>query len=390
MSFKQAPHDLLMVPGFIEFTDEVLWANAHPAVGLISDEFVSAFGEVLAGLRRVMYASKDSQPVVLSGSGNMGWDLATLNILEPGDDVLVLQTGHFSDLWEDSLLPYGINVTKLTAPVGERPSIEEIKEALKQKKYRAITITQVDTSTGVLSDVKTISAATHEVSPETLVFVDGVCSVGAEELRVDEWGIDFVLTAPQQGLGCPPGVSIILMGPRALKAFEERKAPVESYFLSLKRWIPVMRSFEGGKLAFLATPPTNLIFAMQVSLRSMLDGPVSLEERFEKTKQASAKVKSFVAEMGLQQLVSEELQRTNGAANSMTTVRYPKGITAADIVPKMAERGVVIGGGIHSTCKDDYFRIGHIGVSVTDESRGDVDKVLTNLREVLAEAGYKP
>ncbi|WFC98216.1 hypothetical protein MYAM1_000941 [Malassezia yamatoensis] len=389
MKFEQDAHETLMVPGFVEFEDDVLYANANPAIAPVSPEFVAAFNSVLKNLRSIVYASDSTQPIVVAGSGNMGWDMATLNVLEPGDKVLVLQTGHFSDLYDDSLQPYGIQTTKLLAPLGNRPSLDEIRTALKKDSFRAISITQVDTSSGVLNDVKAIASLVHEVSPSTLVFVDAVCSVASEELRFDDWGIDLILTAPQQGLATPPGISIMLVGPRALEAYQGRKAPPATYFLSWDRWIPVMKSFESGPIKYFATPPTNLILALNKSLDNILHGDVSLEERLQKNIQASHRVKEFVSKMGLKQLVDEDLQKAGGAANSLTTIRYPKGITAQDILPKMAQRGIIIGAGIHQTCKDEYFRIGHIGSNVIDTQRDDIGKLLKNLEEVLKEAGYR-
>lgn len=111
---------------------------------------------------------------------------------------------------------------------------------MKAKKYKIITITHTDTSTGVLSDIKAVSEIVHRVSPDTLVVVDGVCSVGCEEIQFDAWGIDVVLTASQKAIGAPAGLCIIMLSGRAVTTFEARKAPPGSYFASLKNWLPSM------------------------------------------------------------------------------------------------------------------------------------------------------
>ncbi|WFC98215.1 hypothetical protein MYAM1_000940 [Malassezia yamatoensis] len=389
MTFEQAPHKLLMIPGPIEVADDVLYENAHPAVAHVAPEFCQVYSEVLKNLRKVVYASDKVQPLAIAGSGTMGWDMTAVNALQPGEEVLVLETGYFSDGYADAMRAYGVKPTVLEAPAGQRPSLDQVKDALKQKKYRAVTITHVDTSTGVLTDVKAVAAAVREVSPETFIFVDSVCAVASEDLRFDDWGIDLVLTGSQKGLGCPPGLSIMLIGPRVIKAFEERKTPPATYYLNWKHWFPVMKAYEAASPAYFGTPPTNLIYALHRSLKTIVEGPVSLEERIKLTKQASDKVKNTLTEMGLQQLVDPELQKGNGAANGMTAVRYPNGLKAPDVLPKMAQRGIVLGAGIHKDCKDQYFRIGHMGVSVVDKSRDDVDKVLSNLKEVLSEATQK-
>ena len=190
-------------------------------------------------LRRLLQTSNPaSQPFVISGSGTLGWDLVAANLAEKDEDVLVLHTGYFADSFSDCFETYGVRATQLKAPIGDRPQLPEIEKALKEKKYKLIAVTHVDTSTGVLSEVKTLSELVHRVSPETLVVVDGVCSVGCEEIAFDEWGIDVVLTASQKAIGCPPGLSISMFSGRAMEVFKNRKSPPSSYFASLKNWTP--------------------------------------------------------------------------------------------------------------------------------------------------------
>jgi alanine-glyoxylate transaminase/serine-glyoxylate transaminase/serine-pyruvate transaminase len=184
--------------------------------------------------------SADSQPFVISGSGTLGWDLVASNLIEPGEDVLVLTTGYFSDGFADCLKVYGANVTQLRAPVGSRPQLPEIEKALSEKKYKMITVTHVDTSTGVLSELEKFSELVRKVSPETLIIVDGVCSVACEEIAFDDWKLDGVVTASQKAIGCPAGLSISMFSGRAMKTFEDRKAPQTSYFASMKNWTPSM------------------------------------------------------------------------------------------------------------------------------------------------------
>lgn len=179
-----------------------------------------------------------SQPFVISGSGTLGWDLVAANLAEPGDDVLVLHTGYFGDSFADCLQTYGAKATQLKGAIGSTPQLPEIEKALKEKKYKLLTITHVDTSTGVLSDLKSISELVQRVSPETLVIVDGVCSVGSEDIQFDKWQLDGVITAGQKGIGCPAGLSISMFSGKAIKSFQSRKTPPGSYFGSFKNWLP--------------------------------------------------------------------------------------------------------------------------------------------------------
>ena len=164
------------------------------------------------------------------------------NLVEKGDDVLVLHTGYFADSFADCFVTYGINATQIKAPIGDRPGLEEIEAKLKERKWKMITITHVDTSTGVLSDVKAVSELVHKISPETLVVADSVCAVGSEEINFDDWGLDVVLTASQKGIGCPPGLCIVMCSGRAMEAYKNRQSPPTSYFASMKNWLPSMSS----------------------------------------------------------------------------------------------------------------------------------------------------
>lgn len=118
--------------------------------------------------------------------------MAASNLVEPGENVLVLNTGYFGDSFAECLAIYGANVDQLGATVGDKPTVQQIEEALQKKKYKLLTFTHVDTSTGVLSNAKEICAAVKRVSPDTLTALDGVCSVGSEEIRMDDWGVDIV------------------------------------------------------------------------------------------------------------------------------------------------------------------------------------------------------
>ena len=190
-------------------------------------------------LRKLLQTTDpSSQPFVISGSGTVGWDQVAANLAEKGDEALVLHTGYFADSFADCFETYGIKATQLKAPIGDRPQLDEIEKALKEKQYKLITVTHVDTSTGVLSEIEELSKLVHRVSPETLLIVDGVCSVGCEEIRFDDWKLDAVITASQKAIGCPAGLSIVMASGRAIERFKNRKSRPASYFASWQNWLP--------------------------------------------------------------------------------------------------------------------------------------------------------
>jgi len=384
-SFKQQPHKLLVIPGPIEVADDVLFAAAHPSVSHMSPEFAGVFQDCIAKLKQVLF-TETAQPIIVAGSGTLGWDMAASNLVEPGEDVLVLNTGYFGDSFAECLSIYGAKVEQLGAPVGDKPTAAQIEEALKKRKYKMLTFTHVDTSTGVLSDAKEICEIVKRVSPDTITVLDGVCSVGSEQILMDAWGVDVVLAASQKGLGVPPGLCVTCVSQKALSVFKARKAPATSYFASWAKWLPVMEAYSKGSAAYFATPAVQLIYALQASLTTMTTRSPSLEERFALHQETSTKLKKAVQDMGLS-LVTKS---SDAAANGMTAIYTPDGITPGDVVGKMLKKGVVVAAGLHKDIKTKYMRIGHMGVSVVDKSRGDIDQIIQALTESLVESGYKP
>lgn len=237
MSFHQLEHPLLVIPGPIEVSDDVLFANATPSQSHMSKSFTETFGAAIKMFRQVLVTER-GQPFIVAGSGTLGWDMVASNLTEPRDEALVLHSGYFGQSFADCFEAYGIKVTQLKAPVGQCPTREQISEALKSKKYKVITVTHVDTSTGVLSNPQMVAEVVREISPDTLVVLDGVCSVGSEEIRMDEWGLDVVMCASQKGLGVPPGLSLVCASERAIQLVETRKTRINTYFASWLNWLP--------------------------------------------------------------------------------------------------------------------------------------------------------
>ena len=207
---------LLMIPGPIEFEPEVLSALGAPTTSHVAPDFIEVFGQALEKTRRV-FLSDDGQPFILAGSGTLAMDSAVANLVEPGDKVLVVNTGYFSDRLGAICERYGAQVTHVRAPVGGRPSIEEVEAALQAGRYKMLAITHVDTSTAVLTDVRALARLAQRY--DALSVVDGVCSVAGEELRMSAWGVDVAFTASQKAISVPPGLALLVASPRALAAF---------------------------------------------------------------------------------------------------------------------------------------------------------------------------
>ncbi|RDA94883.1 hypothetical protein CP533_4308 [Ophiocordyceps camponoti-saundersi (nom. inval.)] len=380
---SQQSHPTLLIPGPVEFDDAVLQSMSHYSESHVGAGFVATFGETLSMLRRLFQTTDgSSQPFVISGSGTLGWDLVAANLMEPGEEALVLSSGYFGDGFADCLEAYGGKVTKLEGPVGGKPQLADIEKALKEKRYKILTVTHVDTSTGVLSDIKSVAAAAKKVSPETLVIVDGVCSVACEEIAFDEWGLDGVLTASQKAIGCPAGLCISMFSGRAVAAVKARKTEAATYFASMKRWLPIMQNYEAKKPSYFATPSPQLIHALNTALKQILTKPLS--ERFQKHTETAKKVGKAVTDLGLKTVAIEEGDRSH----AMTAIYLPDKVAVTDILPKLLSKGVIFAGGLHKEIATKYVRFGHMGVSVMDPKRDDVSEAIEAFREALAECGY--
>ncbi|KAJ3571272.1 hypothetical protein NP233_g3861 [Leucocoprinus birnbaumii] len=377
----QPDHKLLAIPGPVEVSDNVLSALAQPPISHVSPEFARIFQQAILLSRKVV-GSQYGQPFIIAGSGTLGWDQVGANLIERGDRALVVSTGYFGEGFKDCLLSYGAQVTTLKAPVlGETVPFSAIEAALRDQEYKLITITHVDTSTGVLSDIRGIAELVKKVSPSTLVVLDAVCSVGCEEIKMDIWGLDIVLTASQKAIGAPPGLSILIASQRAVKAYSNRKTPVQGYYASWKKWLPIMESYMVAKPAYFGTQAVNLVYALAEALSELMKGgEEGLAARIEAHKKAARRLRAVAAQLGMKSLAA-----AGAEAAGLSAVWVPEGLRATEIIQKANARGVVFAGGLLADVKDRYIRIGHMGVSVVEGERGDVDRISEVLRTIIGE-----
>lgn len=366
---------LLMIPGPIEFTDEVLAEMRKGTLSHVDPQFVEEFGQALEKMRGVWLAP-GGQPFILAGSGTLAMELAVANLTEPGDKVLVVNAGYFSDRMADIFKVHGAEVDIVPSAVGDLPSAEAVSARLKSKKYKVMSITHVDTSTGLRADVKGLTAAAREAG--VLTIVDGVCAVAGEELRQDEWGVDIALTASQKAVGVPPGLALLMAGPRALGAFRARKQPVRSYYCDWGNWLPVMEAYEARKSAYFGTPAVNLVRALNVSLGQILEE--GMDARFRRHELGARAFRAGLKAMGMNFVpVREEL-----CASTLSAPWYPAGVDAG-VLKQVAAEGAVLAGGLHPEIKAKYFRVGHMGMS----GAAEILATLGAIERGFAKAGYK-
>jgi len=366
---------LLMIPGPIEFTPEVMRAMAMPTTSHVAPAFVECMGQALE-LTREVFLCPGGQPFIVAGSGTMAMDMAACNLIEPGDNALVVNSGYFSDRFGAILERYGARVTHVKAAIGDVPSLDEVEAEIKKGDYKALTVTHVDTSTAVLTDIKGLAGLCRKYG--VLSIVDGVCSVAGEELRQGEWGVDIVLTACQKAIGVPPGLALLVASDKAIETFKNRQTPVGSYYSDWANWLPIMESYENRKAAYFGTQAVNLVWALNVSLEQIL--AEGMDNRFARHRLMSDAFKTGMAALGLKQIPVS----ADKAAHTLTAPYFPVGVTGG-VLPLIAEAGVILAGGLHAEIRDTYFRIGHMGAV----SASDILATVGAIEAGLAKAGYK-
>ncbi|GHG90066.1 alanine--glyoxylate aminotransferase family protein [Comamonas sp. JC664] len=367
--------DLLMIPGPVEFEPEVLQALGAPTLSHTDPAFIAVFGRALKRLREVCLAPS-AQPFVVSGSGTLAMELAVANLVEPGDAALVVNTGYFSDRMAKILERHGAKVTHVRAPPGDVPSLDEVETHLSKGGFKLLSVTHVDTSTGVLAPAEALVRAARKHG--ALSVVDGVCATAAETFRQDAWEADVYLTASQKAVGVPPGLALLTVGPRAMEAWRKRRTPVASVYADFAEWLPIMEAYEAGKPAYFATPPVNLVAALDVSLGQIL--AEGMEARFARHQRMARAFRAGWRALGLRLLPTSEAV----AANTLSAVYYPEGVDAA-LVGGVKGQGVVVAGGLHPDLKTRYFRVGHMN----RVGPADVLSTVGALERALSAAGHR-
>jgi alanine-glyoxylate transaminase/serine-glyoxylate transaminase/serine-pyruvate transaminase len=333
-------------------------------------------------MRQVWQSTPDSQPFVLAGGGTAAMDMAVANLTAPGDRVLVVNTGYFSDRIAEMLRRQGAEVVEAKAAVGEAPGLDTVGAAIAmQGPFQALYATHVDTSTGVRVDPEPLARLAREHG--MLAVFDGVCATAGERFAMAEWDADVYLTASQKALGLPPGLALLVASPRALAVRAGRRGPRPPMYLDWETWLPVMRAYEERRPSYFSTPATNLILALETGLGEILEG--GIETRIANHERTGRALRAAWQALGLNPVPA----RPELAANTLSALRFPAGVDAT-LVRRILDRGVAVAGGLHPAIRNDYFRVGHMGyvTSRPDVLRRTVEAVAGALADVSG-TGWK-
>jgi aspartate aminotransferase-like enzyme len=356
----------LVTPGPTPVPPEVLAATARPMIHHRGPDFRATLARVVERLKQVFLTENEMLTFTSAGTGVM--ESALQNLSSPGDRVLVVSHGYFGERFAALADAYGCDLTHLRYPWGETPSADEVGEKLDEMGgAKAVFLTHSDTSTGVVSDIRSIAERLN--GTEALLVVDAISSLAAVPLETDVWGLDVVITSSHKALMCPPGLAFASVSGRALEAARLATAP--RYYFD---WERTRAAQEKGENPF--SPAISLYLGLDVALGMLLDE--GLESAFERHVRLGRACRAGVKAMGLE-LFSPDEDR----AAVVTAIRMPGDVDGQAVVLSMRERsGVTIIGG-QGELRGKIVRIGHIGyVDVFD-----VTTALAALEVAMVEVG---
>ncbi|MBS7616426.1 alanine--glyoxylate aminotransferase family protein [Candidatus Bathyarchaeota archaeon] len=359
---------LIMIPGPTNVAPQVLRALSRSAVAHTDPEFIEIFKKALERLKKIFMTNGDV--FVVAGSGTLALEMAVANVLEPNDKILNIVNGFFGEYFVKTSMAHGATPKVLEFPWGKPANPKMVKEALKEDNFKAVTITHVETSTGVANPIREIGEIVAEES-DAFYIVDAVCSLGGMEVRVDEWNIDMCASGSQKCIGVPPGLALLAASKRAIEFIEKRKVPVNFWYGNLKNWLPTMRDTS----IYFATPPVNMIYALAEALEIILNE--GLENRFRRHHVLAEAFRAAMKALKLRLVADEEC-----AADTVTAVYYPEGVEDAAFRSEMKNRGVIVASAL-GPLKGKSFRVGHMGnISQNDilSTIGAIETTLKSLR----------
>lgn len=359
---------ILLGPGPSPVPQRVLRALGAPTLGHLDPQYLSIMDETCEMLRQV-FRTKNALTFPVSGTGMAGMECIAVNLIEPGDEVIVCVNGVFGGRMKDVMERCGATVRTVEVPWGEVIPQQEIAGALdKYPKTRLIGIVHAETSTGAHQPLEGLAELAHQHG--ALLVVDAVTSLGGHELRVDDWGIDAIYSGTQKCLSCPPGLAPVSFGQRALARMDARKTKPQSWYLDVSMLRKYYLEGEGARV-YHHTAPVNMTYALREALAIVMEE--GLENRIARHARMHQRLRAGLEKLGLSYVPTRSLHTLN-------CVRIPAGADDAKVRRRLLEEyGIEIGAGL-GPMAGKAWRIGLMGYGATVRN---VDLVLTALREVL-------
>lgn len=358
---------ILMGPGPSCVHEEVYEALSCKTLGHLDPYFIHIMDEIKINLQKLM-KTKNALTIPISGTGSAGMETCLVNLIEPGDQVLILVNGVFGQRMVEVAQRHGALVDAVEFEWGKAVETQEVKKYLQKKSYKLVAVVHAETSTGVKNPVDEIGDLVK--ATEALYVVDAVTSLGGMEIDVDKWHIDALYSGSQKCLSCPPGLAPVTLSTRALNRIAQRKTKVTDWYFDLSL---LGNYWNTGKRVYHHTAPVNMLYALYQALRLINhEGDKAVFERHQKVHQL------LVA--GCDKLGLEMLVEPNCRLPMLNMVKLPKHIndeTTRSILRKQYK--IEIGGGL-GVLAGKVWRIGLMGHTAREEN---VNRLLAALKKIL-------
>ena len=360
------PERLLLGPGPSNVSDEVRNALARPVVGHLDPAFLALLDDVQRQLLQVFRAPEGALALPISGTGSAGMEACLVNLLEPGNSLLVAVNGVFGERMAAIGERCDARVLRVEAEMGEIVPPARLVAEIEAHVPDVVALVHAETSTGVAQPV--VEAARAARARGALVVLDCVTSLSGMDVRMDDWQIDAAYSGTQKCLACPPGLAPLAIGPRAIARLERRQRPVQSWYLDLS----LIGRYFGARRVYHHTAPISMIFALHAALTRVL--AEGLEARFARHLSVHQQLVAGLEPLGFQMLVPAQHRLP-----MLNTVRPPVEDEAVLRKRLLEEHGIEVGGGLGKLA-GRVWRIGLMGENARSEV---VDRLLGALRSLL-------
>ncbi len=363
---------ILMGPGPSNVPARVLQAMSAPCIGHLDPYFLSIMDETQR-LLRFLFQTENDLTIPVSGTGSSGMETCFINLVEPGEEVVVCINGVFGTRMADIVNRVGGELIEIHGQWGRAIDPEAVRKAVKGRSPKIVAVVHAETSTGVCQPLRDIANIAREAG--ALFLVDMVTSLGGMEISVDNMGIDAAYSGTQKCISCPPGLAPISFSSAAMKALNTRKTPVPSWYLDMS----MVKSYWGADRKYHHTAPINMIYALREALRIIAEE--GLKERFARHLLNHRALVAGLEAMGLSMLVPETERLP-----MLNAVCIPEGVDDVKVRRALLnDFGIEIGGGL-GDLQGKIWRVGLMGHSST---RKNVLLFLTALETVLKAEGIK-
>jgi alanine-glyoxylate transaminase / serine-glyoxylate transaminase / serine-pyruvate transaminase len=367
------PRRILLGPGPSEADPRVLAALSGALVGHLDPEFLRVMDDIQSLLRTV-FETRNKLTIPISGTGSAGMEAALVNLIEPGDSVVVCVNGVFGERMSDIVGRCGGVLRRIDVEWGTSFDPDQIRKTLREIRPTILAVVHAETSTGVLTPLVNIQDVLKEF-PETLSLVDCVTSLGGLPVGIDRHQVDCGYSGTQKCLSCPPGLAPLTLSERAVSKLSKRKSKVQSWYLDLT----MVEKYWGEERTYHHTAPISMNYALREALRIVAEE--GLEKRWKRHRLNHQALVAGLEAMGL-----EMLCRPEDRLWSLNTVKIPDGISDAKVRARLLQDfGIEIGGGL-GPLKNKVWRVGLMGYS---SSRNYVLLFLNALEDILSNEGLR-